>query len=414
MNEATSYITTHLIKQLWEIFKDAQLTINTNTQGIWPQIRNNLAISHTVKTNSDKIHPSIWNCIEKESKHTFIYNFSAGSGSSDGGNHKFLKRNVSFIVAFPSFRSASRTNTTEEQILTANTVVRQCLTWLLIIQKISKNNVCNRKDLEIYLLLSPIRKMLPSSSSASLVLNWEHSNSAFTFLCGRGIAVSQEPRRIIIFRREEWFKVFIHETIHNYGLDFSGFSEHKLTTTHEWIKTHLFPVQSEINLYEAYTEFWARFLCTVFRCNGDVQCVEEKLSEEIAFSNLQIAKILNHMGFSNYSELTNKKSSHKYQEKTSILSYYIITGILLQNYKQFISHCHHQSHPHINSIVFLRNCISFPNDGIQSFCQFLQNNYKNKSMIKNINRWIKELNTHDSSINRQKLMRNTLRMTFGC
>ena len=35
------------------------------------------------------------------------------------------------------------------------------------------------------------------------------------------VCVKNSLSEIVIFRREEWFKVLIHETFHNYGLDFS-------------------------------------------------------------------------------------------------------------------------------------------------------------------------------------------------
>ena len=46
------------------------------------------------------------------------------------------------------------------------------------------------------------------------IIDQIHVNTGFTTTC----PVDSE---IVIFREEEWFKVFIHETFHNFALDFS-------------------------------------------------------------------------------------------------------------------------------------------------------------------------------------------------
>ena len=79
--------------------------------------------------------------------------------------------------------------------------------WLHVISTYSSYE-CSQK-LNIYIYLSSSLKQLPTSN---IILNKEHANTAFTRLCSE----------IIIYRQEEWFKVFIHETIHNFNLDFSN------------------------------------------------------------------------------------------------------------------------------------------------------------------------------------------------
>ena len=54
--------------------------------------------------------------------------------------------------------------------------------------------------------------------------------------------------------------MFIHETFHSLGLDFSSMSN---TVLNNKIKT-IFPINSNFNLYEAYTEFWASIMNCVF------------------------------------------------------------------------------------------------------------------------------------------------------
>ncbi len=55
----------------------------------------------------------------------------------------------------------------------------------------------------------------------------------------------------MIFRKKEWFKVFIHEAFHNFGLDFSNMNLSQVQQRfRQW-----FPISSKFNIYEGFTEF---------------------------------------------------------------------------------------------------------------------------------------------------------------
>ena len=60
--------------------------------------------------------------------------------------------------------------------------------------------------------LTPHKKKLPKQYN---LIDREHANTAFTTSC-------QTETEICIFREEEWFKTFIHETFHNMGMDFTA------------------------------------------------------------------------------------------------------------------------------------------------------------------------------------------------
>ena len=68
--------------------------------------------------------------------------------------------------------------------------------------------------INIVIYLTPFKKVLPDNSIA--ILDVENANSAVTLAC-------HNPGEIIIYRKEEWFKVFIHETFHSFGLDFQHY-----------------------------------------------------------------------------------------------------------------------------------------------------------------------------------------------
>ena len=73
--------------------------------------------------------------------------------------------------------------------------------------------------------------MLPSTNIE--ILNSSHVNTAFTRTCPK-------KSEIVVFRKEEWFKVFIHESFHNFGLDFSDMNNAECTSR----ILDIFPVNS--------------------------------------------------------------------------------------------------------------------------------------------------------------------------
>ena len=52
--------------------------------------------------------------------------------------------------------------------------------------------------------------MLPERNTE--ILDTNHVNTAFAYQCS-------PEGEIVIYREEEWMKVFIHETFHSFGLD---------------------------------------------------------------------------------------------------------------------------------------------------------------------------------------------------
>jgi hypothetical protein len=69
-------------------------------------------------------------------------------------------------------------------------------------------------EMDIYIYLTDLKKELPTRADGGAVRE-KHANTAFTTSC-------RKNTEIHLFRREEWLKVFIHETFHAMGLDFSA------------------------------------------------------------------------------------------------------------------------------------------------------------------------------------------------
>lgn len=214
-------------------------------------------------------------------------------------------------------------------------------TWLSVCIKYAQQKCA--KELNIHIYLTPFKKTLPTTKST--VLSAEHVNTAFTYCC-------KPAGDITIFRAEEWFKVFLHESFHAYNLDFGLAPE---STVLRKLMERLFPIKSDYNINEAYTETWARIInCALFSFAA-LQKREKTLAQvetfrvymdfclqlERLFSLYQMNKILTFMGL-NYTDISSSQAflkQHLYKEDTHVFGYYILTALFLSDYKVFMQWC---------------------------------------------------------------------------
>jgi hypothetical protein len=280
-------------------------------------------------------------------------------------------------------------------------LVHKMLTWLKVASKYSKNK-CSQ-TLDIYCYLTPHQKILPNSQLTTL--SPHHVNSAVTTSCSRN-------GEICIFRIEELFKVFIHETFHNLGLDFSTSPTDALNAQMK----ELFPINSEFNLYESYTEFWASImncLFTAFYLTDDKENIEVFIlyaeyciNYERFFSLFQCVKVLNFMGLKYIHLFKNDKISKKsrllYKEETNVFSYYIVKTILLYNNYEFLKWCKNNNE---NIIAFNQT-----EKNMTQFFNFVLKYSNNSNFLK----YIKKMEDLLKSIklSKRRLLKNTMRMTI--
>jgi hypothetical protein len=253
------------------------------------------------------------------------------------------------------------------------------------------------------------------------VLKPIHINGGVSNIC--------EPNgNIIVYRKEEWFKVFVHETMHNYGLDFS-----QMDITGANILLHkMFTIQKDVKIYESYCEVWARIMNIVFEAYFDINSRSKfssrttrknfidnlKLKEsesneggagantitattaktattarnrkkfvkqfynylqyESLFSLFQNIKILNYMGL-DYNIISNCTDSNYivakklYKEETNAFAYYIIVSIILSNFNNFILWCIDNN---TNIFQFDKS-----KNGITNFVKFIYKNYKSNELL---------------------------------
>jgi hypothetical protein len=279
-----------------------------------------------------------------------------------------------------------------------NNYAKRMIMWLYILTNQSQNKSCS-KVLNIYVYFTSVEKELPKEKN--YILDENNANTAYTYSC-------KEDNIIVIYRKEEWFKVFIHETFHSFGMDFSSMNT---STSREQI-LEIFNVNSEVNLFEAYSEFWARIINSLFvsyfHCNKTSKDFLMKcdffIYLERIYSFFQMIKVLKYMNI-NYSDFFSTISSVKlkYRENSNILSYYVLTNILMCYYQRFISWCVNNNGR--NQFMNFKKDAETQN----KMCLFIRQHYKTKQFLNSIlcmEKTIHELTDLHYNI------KNNLRMTI--
>jgi hypothetical protein len=194
--------------------------------------------------------------------------------------------------------------------------------WLHLATRFAENN-CSTV-VRVYLYLTFVEKRLPTAFGQTI--SPEHVNTAFTTGCN-------SSTEIVIFRREEWFKVFIHESMHNLGLDFDFQSK-----SQNLLKS-VFPLHnSNCFLRETYCEMWAEIINILLH---NTSAFERHIQIERKFSFFQAAKVLDYFDL-NYVELYERTKEAEqlrqtnYKESTEVFCYYIVKTIMLYNCNDFI------------------------------------------------------------------------------
>ena len=262
--------------------------------------------------------------------------------------------------------------------------------------------------LNIFCFLTPFKKILPKNQYD--ILSSEHCNSAVTTSCIKN-------GEICIYREEEFLKVLMHESFHIFGLDFSNLPTRKLNQS---IKK-IFPIKSELNLFEAYSETWASILNALF-CAYSFLEEGEGINDftlyadicvqcEQMFALFQCGKVLDFMGIE-YSNLYKKDilsynvRKYLYRENTNVFAYYIIRAIIMFHLHKFLSWCKNNNTHVYNFQKSIQN--------MDRFGEFISLNYRKKDFIKklkSVNEF--KLKMENKQVYPQnRILVNTLRMSL--
>lgn len=284
------------------------------------------------------------------------------------------------------------------------------------------NKKCGN-NLHIFIYYTDFKKYLPERTLD--IIGPTHVNTGLTNACHGDNNIDNE---IIIFRKEEWFKVLIHECFHNLNIDFSTMD---LTKTHKEMQ-NLFPISSEFNIYEAYTEIWSKILNACFVSYNMIDHSHRKktfiqysiflIELESIFSHIQCAKVLKFMTLTYENLYKNDVNAvylrkYLYRERTNVFSYYILTACLFSEPLLFLEWCDN------NNLSFMK--FKQTEKNLDHFLTFIKERYNQKDFLlklrdsERILRDIKYSNnkesttkTDNSMMIRRFFLMNTLRMTL--
>lgn len=207
-------------------------------------------------------------------------------------------------------------------------VILKIITILTIMKTIADEFNLPRKDNKVIIriILSRQKKILFSNYN---ILGPINVNSGSTL-----------PGEFInIWRFEEFEKVMIHELQHFYGCDFhSSNSNYYLV---ENVINKYFDIKGDDNVNESYNEVMAHIISMIYFSRVYKLKLETIFHMELYFLLFQTAKIIDFFGGDNYDSIFITTKDHiKFNQRTSVLSYYLIKTLFMfyiQYTTQFIS-----------------------------------------------------------------------------
>ena len=212
--------------------------------------------------------------------------------------------------------------------------------FILFLQFRQPNKKLKYNHQNVFFYMTKLKKELPYGPIAQL--EQYHVNTGYT-------APHKGNSDIVIYRKEEWYKVFIHEYVHNHHLDFSH-----LDLPFMKLSKKIYNINNDILFSEAMAEIWAlsinilmiSYLFKKYNMFPELHKIipqnhsrlgvgdifQYLLNTEIYFSIIQTKKILKYLN-TPYSTLFDKsKSINIHNENTNICSYYFIKTIYLYFY----------------------------------------------------------------------------------
>jgi hypothetical protein len=275
-----------------------------------------------------------------------------------------------------------------------NKCLKQIYIWLFFVQSHIKKDCSN--IMNVHLLFTNHTKKLGQDGT---ILSTIHANSAFTTAC-------KQETNICIYRKEEWFKVFIHETFHCLGLDFSDVDNSMSEST----IVQMFKVENNrgIRVYESYCELWAESLNVTIvsflktKTKDDfISKFKTLINKELSFSLFQMIKVLQYHRV-NYTDLLDLNcKTIKFKENTHILSYYVLKTILFFNLNKFEKWCKG------NNLTLLQ--FDSTNTKINGYIELIQSLYDKESLLESISKIQKYI---DNNNNISVDIQNTMRMSI--
>jgi len=219
-----------------------------------------------------------------------------------------------------------------------------------------KNTTTKTRHFRLRLILSDAEKIKGHAIP-------DHLNSGYT----------ENYKELVIYRKEEFLKVFIHECFHLFCLEFSE----TYTTQYKEMLRSIFKVESDYLLFESVCEYWARTLNCAFVSFFMKEEMTFQEFEKIFVLNLSMETIFSMIQMKNYLSLHNltyedilNKHTIPYKEETNGFCYYVITSILMFHYQPTMNWFVNHNETMLN--------FSKSNKDLYLFHQYIQSIYNSK------------------------------------
>jgi hypothetical protein len=251
--------------------------------------------------------------------------------------------------------------------------IQKYLFYIKLVLHICINTTTKKhNELKFKILLTDYIKICPT-----IPVEAKHVNSGQT---------DPNINEIMIYRKEEWFKVYIHECIHLFELDFC-------TTNMDYksMFKQLYNVESDFLFFEAYTEYWARTINLSIVSYYATNKISQKDFENIVTINIQVERLyciaqMNHLLYKmglTYEDLFRQLIL---RENTNFFCYYVLTSVLFYNYDDSMG-------------WFLQNNggIQFAKQNIVPFFEFIKQRHRTPEFLSFIKKMNKPLHNCNMS-----------------
>lgn len=344
-------------EQFLQTIYESLTSINSDLSALnYDKIREIIPVSTQLLSSNYKnkyMSDEIYSYINKKSLYKIKY------------TQKFGTRNIHLIFIVYSEKEINKLHKYDRY---ANNVF---LILNLLFQYASSD--CSKNQF-INIFMTPFKREIPLKKN--LVLGPNNVNGGMSYVCPK-------TGDITIYRKQEWFKVLIHESFHNLGFDFSTMN---LSDFNKDIYS-IFSINSEFNIYESYCEFWALVLNVIVNSflvenytsnyNNFLTRFKEFMFIEQTFTYIQVNKILDYIGLTYKDLFENSGKREKYSENTNVFAYYICKMILISDYDKFIVWCIENNTNYFN--------FKKTDENLDKFFQYILKNYKSENLINNIN-----------------------------
>lgn len=235
-------------------------------------------------------------------------------------------------------------------------------------------------NLELVIFMIDKKKEIKSG-----VIGPNDINSGLTYWLG---GYEGNNTKIILFRKEELYKVLFHELIHYYKLDFKNVEK-------EFFED-IFGVRGDKirgNLYESYTELLATILNIIWISIRENKDEEELWEEENKYMKGQVAKVIKKNGYKDMLDF--EMYPERYEEHSNVLSYTLIKSILLNNKNDIEEYIKKNTK---NGKFIL--------EYLEDYKQMIDENYTEKYK-KDISYEMKHINSYEMRLTKNELTNNS-------